>query len=374
MTDRLLRAGVLAVGLLLLAVVVPVGGSAGHSTRPAAVESAARPATVVGGTVDSVAFDLNITANPIVSVGFGLSANFTLPSGTIDVGTTLPGTAGLASAGDARLWISVLGASRSLPFSGLGRDGPITIPGIEYTYDGVPFGVSVTTSAVLSGNFSVGGPNPIGPTPESWTAPANSTISIDASSATPGHSIPVSFSTLAYRLEVSVNATGTVPVLGELTIPLLPLTDLGSITGTPGSVEANYTVTALPAVGSFVATPNPVVQGDPVTLTVGVTGGAPPVAIAFVGLPPGCLPTGGDSITCTPSLSGSFGVNVNATDAQGKFASDSLTLVVQAPGSPGGTGSTASPFGGTVALVLIVGAIAVAALLVGLFFGRRRAK
>lgn len=83
------------------------------------------------------------------------------------------------------------------------------------------------------------------------------------------------------------------------------------------------------SVGVPSATVNPVAVGNSTTLTVTVSGGAPPYAVVWEGLPVGCGSANSTSLTCTPSGSGTFTVAVRVTDTFGATATGSpLTLNV----------------------------------------------
>ena len=89
---------------------------------------------------------------------------------------------------------------------------------------------------------------------------------------------------------------------------------------------------------SLTVSKNPVVAGNPTTLTVTVTGGTAPFTYIYNGLPTGCTTSNSSSITCTPAstVNGSFAITVTVTDAQGRTGSISVTLSVSSSGSSGG--------------------------------------
>ncbi len=78
------------------------------------------------------------------------------------------------------------------------------------------------------------------------------------------------------------------------------------------------------------ASPNPVVVTNTTTFSIGATGGTSPYSYAYSGLPPGCGSSNTASLTCTPSGIGTFSVVATVTDAQGRTATSSTSLTVQA--------------------------------------------
>jgi hypothetical protein len=77
-----------------------------------------------------------------------------------------------------------------------------------------------------------------------------------------------------------------------------------------------------------------------------VQGGATPLAYVFTGLPPGCRSSNFSVLTCTPSASGSYDVNVTVTDELGRSQSSTIALGVEpavAPSPPGSTPPAALP-------------------------------
>ncbi|MCI4367411.1 MAG: hypothetical protein L3K08_06635 [Thermoplasmata archaeon] len=99
--------------------------------------------------------------------------------------------------------------------------------------------------------------------------------------------------------------------------------------------------------------------GGAVELTTTVTGGDPPLAFSYSGLPSGCSSTNASSLTCTPTQVGSFNVTVAVSDGTGATAQANLTFTVV---TSGWTSST-SPSGGSG--LLWVGVLVAAAALVG---------
>jgi hypothetical protein len=124
-------------------------------------------------------------------------------------------------------------------------------------------------------------------------------------------------------------------------------------------------VNPLPSLRASVSQPT-AAFGKTVTFTVNLTGGTGPFKLSYAGLPPGCLSANFTSLSCVPSKAGTYQVNVSATDAFGKVASQVVTLVVKpAPPSIWGLSTTWIAIG---LVLLVVIAIVVFAVL------RRRPK
>jgi hypothetical protein len=342
------------------------GGAAGASGRAVALVSPAPEANVT-----RVAFALGAGNGSLVEIGYSLTANLSLTSGEVDAGTSVTATVSLRNASPAELSITVLGSTQGVGVPGLGATGSIPVPGLSYSYFGAQLGIVVTTSAVLALNVSTGGADPTAPIPLNWSGPANLSVPIHAGAAAAGTEIPLRLGALAYTLQVGVNATGDVPLLGNVSIPLLAPRSLGSIAGSPGSLETNYTVVPRPAVSSFLASPSPAPLGTEVTLSASVSGGVAPLSYRYGGLPPGCEAVAGPTVRCTPNSTGSFRVNVTATDAEGLSANGSVTLTVGTAATTSSGGSPYGPFGSAAVLALVIGAVAVGGVAGGVLLGRR---
>jgi len=81
-----------------------------------------------------------------------------------------------------------------------------------------------------------------------------------------------------------------------------------------------YDVSIVPSVGPPSFSQNPTIVGDPVTMSVSVTGGVPPYTqYTWNGLPPGCGPkeTETYTLTCAPSETGSYPISVTVLDSAG---------------------------------------------------------
>ncbi len=134
------------------------------------------------------------------------------------------------------------------------------------------------------------------------------------------------------------------------------------------SLSASLIVYSRPTVTSFSATFPSVTVGNPTTLTVVSTGGAGGDSFVYAGLPAGCQSSNSSTLTCTPSATGTFAVNVTVTDSLGVPAYGNLTLTVQAASSSAGLLGPSSP------VLWLVVAVIVIAVVVGLVLMMRRRK
>ncbi|MCI4347333.1 MAG: hypothetical protein L3J97_01775 [Thermoplasmata archaeon] len=77
--------------------------------------------------------------------------------------------------------------------------------------------------------------------------------------------------------------------------------------------------------------PTSIILGTPITISATVSGGTGPISFNFSGLPPGCPSTTFASFTCSPTKAGTYPVNADAKDAFGKWANQSVILLVTEP-------------------------------------------
>jgi YVTN family beta-propeller protein len=94
--------------------------------------------------------------------------------------------------------------------------------------------------------------------------------------------------------------------------------------------QGTISVIAQPiAIASFTASLDPTEVGVRTTLNVSASGGTSPDIYSYTGLPEGCLSSDTASLTCTPTVSGTFTVRVFVNDSVGiRWATDTLSLTV----------------------------------------------
>ncbi|MCI4335622.1 MAG: PKD domain-containing protein, partial [Thermoplasmata archaeon] len=113
--------------------------------------------------------------------------------------------------------------------------------------------------------------------------------------------------------------------------------------------------------------------GSTVSLEASVVGGAAPFLANWSGLAPGC-PTAPTAltVTCTPTLPGTYHVLVAVRDGLGERQSANTTLIIALPGPPPPASSAWVSYGIVLAIVLLAFGISVA--LYGAFRSRRPPK
>ena len=129
-------------------------------------------------------------------------------------------------------------------------------------------------------------------------------------------------------------------------------------------VSAVLTYTVDPAVSVVLAVSTAsLLQGGSVTITATATGGSGDFEYTWGGLPAGCSAATGAVLTCAPSASGTFHVNVTVTDSNGEsgLASTTLTVNPSLAGLP--AGEAYALIGGSVATAVIIAAAATILLL-----------
>jgi YVTN family beta-propeller protein len=143
------------------------------------------------------------------------------------------------------------------------------------------------------------------------------------------------------------------------------------VQGMPARVDITFSAASSNFSATLSASPASIVLGGSTTLTTTVTGGTPPFSYSYAPLPAGCTSRSVAVLSCTPTVAGTFTVNVSVTGSSGATAVGSTGLTVGAAvGPPASTASGGVPS----SLVYIGGAIVVivAVPVVLLLFLRRR--
>lgn len=94
--------------------------------------------------------------------------------------------------------------------------------------------------------------------------------------------------------------------------------------GGSASSTAQLSVYSRPTVTAPRLSPAWIDLGDTTQIRVTVSGGAPALTFAFVGLPTGCASTSEANLSCTPTETGDFAVHVEVTDGLGASANSSI--------------------------------------------------
>lgn len=141
---------------------------------------------------------------------------------------------------------------------------------------------------------------------------------------------------------------------------------------TPAS-SSHLRATVNPVSVSLTVNPGRTTEGQTVSVQATANGGTPPYSFAYSGLPNGCQGQNGASFTCNPSSSGTYSIQVTATDSRGNQSSPSnsvsLTVTSSNNGNSNGNGngngnnssnglsSLFSGFSGVLSLLFIVGIV-----------------
>jgi hypothetical protein len=127
-------------------------------------------------------------------------------------------------------------------------------------------------------------------------------------------------------------------------------------------------VTVSPPLNANITGPSSVTVGAGVTFTANASGGTPPYAFDYSGLPSGCSVTNQATFSCNPNSTGQFTVRLSVTDAAGGSVNISRSLNVEPQlFSPAFFESTSG-----VVFLVVVGVLV--AVVVGLLLRRRGRK
>jgi hypothetical protein len=112
--------------------------------------------------------------------------------------------------------------------------------------------------------------------------------------------------------------------IGQYTIQTIATDQLGVTVMS----SATLTVNADPTISSFMPSSAAIDVGQKVTLTVSANLGTGTLTYSYSGLPPGCSSANSAHLSCAPSTSGSYEVQVIVTDQTGKSSTSSLSINV----------------------------------------------
>jgi hypothetical protein len=117
-------------------------------------------------------------------------------------------------------------------------------------------------------------------------------------------------------------------------------------------------VNADPTISAFTVSSPTVAAGTPVTFDLSIAGGTGPFSITYRGLPWGCAASDSPTVTCSPSVGGTYPVVATATDAVGYTVAQLVTLTVTpAPSGPSGPGGLGAGLSGSFAQGILAGLV-----------------
>ncbi len=225
---------------------------------------------------------------------------------------------------------------------------------LSYSYAGLPPGCSTSNASILTCTPSTGGSYTITATvidEAGKTASASATITINpdpvilrftSSSLTVDVGEKVSIVVAAsggtgklsyfYTGLPGGCATANTPIIacvpssqGTYSVTLT-LTDSAGFAMTSSPIS--ITVNPDPTIASFTVSLASIDLGQSPVLAVSAQGGTGQLSYAYSGLPPGCVSANTASLTCTPSSSGTYTIEVTVTDQAGRSTTSSVNLNV----------------------------------------------
>lgn len=184
-------------------------------------------------------------------------------------------------------------------------------------------GYSVTSSAL---SFTVF-PDPVASTPvgsplSTYVDAGQSVTFSTTASAGTGSYLRYTWSGLPTGCtgsNASVTCSGSALPAGLYSVSVSVI-DSNNVTSSP-SAGLGFAVDSDPAVQVPTATPASIDSGQTVTFTSLVTGGSGVYYYNWTGLPDGCRGTAGAAVACTPTITGTFNVQLLATDSNGYTSS-----------------------------------------------------
>jgi hypothetical protein len=192
--------------------------------------------------------------------------------------------------------------------------------------------------------------------------------------ATPyGGVLPYTFSWTSLPVGcVSSNVSALTCVPSQAGTSEPSVTVVGAQSSGSASASANVTVNPDPAISEFSVTPSTyVIGGNGILFSVKDSGGTGTLSFSYTGLPPGCISNNTPQLTCLPSKTGTFTVEVNATDHVGYSVYSNVTFSVT--GTPGTLKSLLDKLSNPAVIAGIAVGIILLALVVVYFVRSRRA-
>jgi hypothetical protein len=111
------------------------------------------------------------------------------------------------------------------------------------------------------------------------------------------------------------------------------------------STPTDFGVFNPPTLGRPSAVPPEIDLGQNATLSTSEAGGAPPLRLAWLGLPNGCTSSSSASLTCQPATTGTYPVRAMVTDAAGVIANSPMLTLRIFPALTTGPPSSSPAFG-----------------------------
>ncbi len=235
-------------------------------TRPAGASS-----TVVG-------FSLAVLPLSVLTVVLRFNATVNLSGGGIAPGQTLNATASVFVPPRVTLALNYSGTGTSFAIQPLGRLVDVPIPGLVYTVLGFSLGLYLNFSGQILANGSLSGPATGAIGSVAWNASGTTAFSIRANSTAPsGGTIGWAISGIRYSIALGIDAIGSVPLGGRISVPVLHFGRLGEVPGSPSIVSASYVVSSPSSGLAFTVAPLTLLGGG-VVMGLAVVG----VSLLFV--------------------------------------------------------------------------------------------
>jgi hypothetical protein len=228
----------LGIGVLLLAAtLVSLGGV---SSDPILGSSGLVVASSSSTPIDFSVIGLNQSG---FTINLAFTVTLNLSGGPVTAGQNLNASATLHAPSITMLNLSYAGKAASIPVPPLGSLRNFSVPGLNYSYEGiVSLGLVLNFSGVILANSSLTGPATGGSASLSWSGSASYALPISVrSDAKNGSVVQWSVTNLSYNPSIGIDASGV--VLGHhVTVPLMPFRNVGSFPGNPSSAAASYTL------------------------------------------------------------------------------------------------------------------------------------
>lgn len=125
--------------------------------------------------------------------------------------------------------------------------------------------------------------------------------------------------------------------------------------GATSTAKVTLDVFTDPEILSFFAYGAPAAAGTPIDLASQVTGGSGGLSFGYTGLPAGCRSENVSNLSCVPTASGHYTVNLTVTDSAGGVARSTLSLDVVTPAASVGPGPLYLYALGAIGAVAVIG-------------------